>query len=236
MNEAESNGCGVERWGVYLVLVGKSFLLTHPRACMVVLGSSWRSTVYGTLLPLLGVCFIRTVQQAKSGVYNMSNDDSNDDGNDFPTDLDDLGPIAVACVPAGFDLENSNHMRLIAVLMLRFLTKEQIVGVISHVLQLTVENAHECNPDYYVETFGTRAFQCGHRNLRQQDLDELVVGLGKQEVMDEYREGKKNGFCASCGKLDDLRSCGRCHLAKYCSRDCQAKGWKKHKKVCTTAS
>jgi len=118
-----------------------------------------------------------------------------DGSGDLPTDLDDLGPTSLALVPFGFDLENSQHTRLIAVLMLRSLTKEQIIGILSHVLQLTVENAHECQPDYYVETFGTKAHNCGHRDLRQEDLDQLIVGFGKQQVINEYKERKKEGFC-----------------------------------------
>lgn len=39
--------------------------------------------------------------------------------------------------------------------------------------------------------------------------------------------------CNSCGKsLDNLQVCGRCKSAYYCSKDCQTKDWKNHKKPC----
>lgn len=27
--------------------------------------------------------------------------------------------------------------------------------------------------------------------------------------------------CANCGKTGDLKVCGKCHVVKYCTRDCQ---------------
>ena len=43
--------------------------------------------------------------------------------------------------------------------------------------------------------------------------------------------------CSYCGNSPEgkLLNCGRCVLAKYCNRDCQKKGYKRHKFVCTTA-
>ena len=43
--------------------------------------------------------------------------------------------------------------------------------------------------------------------------------------------------CAFCKKLsDNLNSnCSRCGRVQYCNRDCQAKDWPEHKKVCTDA-
>lgn len=52
------------------------------------------------------------------------------------------------------------------------------------------------------------------------------------------KELSKMNFChnISCGKLainsNDLKMCP-CELAKYCNKQCHAKDWKKHKKVCT---
>lgn len=42
-------------------------------------------------------------------------------------------------------------------------------------------------------------------------------------------------ICSGClkqGDGDKLRSCSACLKAKYCSRECQKKHWKIHKKVC----
>ena len=42
--------------------------------------------------------------------------------------------------------------------------------------------------------------------------------------------------CAFCKKLsDNLKNCSRCGRVQYCNRDCQAKDWPEHKKVCTDA-
>eukprot|EP00984_Skeletonema_dohrnii_P027157 scaffold16617_cov136-Skeletonema_dohrnii-CCMP3373.AAC.2 len=44
--------------------------------------------------------------------------------------------------------------------------------------------------------------------------------------------------CTGCKKKvdgDKLKSCSACFKAKYCSRECQKKDWKMHKKVCVNA-
>ena len=42
--------------------------------------------------------------------------------------------------------------------------------------------------------------------------------------------------CSNCGKasaVDNLKTCGKCGIAKYCSRECQVADWpKKHKEHC----
>jgi len=49
--------------------------------------------------------------------------------------------------------------------------------------------------------------------------------------------GKRNevkDICRYCNKTgDDFKRCGRCKTAFYCSRECQTKDWKVHKKSCT---
>lgn len=38
--------------------------------------------------------------------------------------------------------------------------------------------------------------------------------------------------CANCRKFERVQSCSRCRIAQYCSRECQTKDWKLHKKCC----
>lgn len=47
--------------------------------------------------------------------------------------------------------------------------------------------------------------------------------------------------CASCNTLATdpekaLKPCAKCQSVHYCSRDCQKKDWKLHKKMCATAA
>jgi hypothetical protein len=43
---------------------------------------------------------------------------------------------------------------------------------------------------------------------------------------------KKNG-CNHCGKKDiKLKSCAKCKIVKYCSKECQCADWNNHKQTC----
>ena len=39
-----------------------------------------------------------------------------------------------------------------------------------------------------------------------------------------------------CGSVSRLRTCSRCHLVPFCSRECQREAWPKHRRVCETWS
>lgn len=52
---------------------------------------------------------------------------------------------------------------------------------------------------------------------------------------------QQEGGCLVCGKLtkpdgSNLKTCARCHEARYCSRGCQRTDWKKHKVVCKASA
>jgi len=69
-------------------------------------------------------------------------------------------------------------------------------------------------------------------------------GLGKvaQKTMKCWDKGHKEqrvlGFignkllCEWCLKQRKTKQCGMCHKVRYCSKKCQKKGWKQHKKEC----
>jgi len=48
----------------------------------------------------------------------------------------------------------------------------------------------------------------------------------------------KMASCDQCGRMEvkkgdlSLKACSRCHCVRYCSKDCQVKAWKEHKKEC----
>ena len=43
---------------------------------------------------------------------------------------------------------------------------------------------------------------------------------------------KPPGVCSECGKSGEVKKCARCWQVDYCGRDCQAKAWPEHGKVC----
>ena len=59
-------------------------------------------------------------------------------------------------------------------------------------------------------------------------------GIRNPDQMKEDMDSK----CWFCGKMQghvgQLRRCGGCKVALYCSRECQRNDWKKHKKTCRT--
>ena len=38
--------------------------------------------------------------------------------------------------------------------------------------------------------------------------------------------------CAGCGKTEGLRQCTKCHVARFCGKECQARVWPTHKPFC----
>ena len=70
-------------------------------------------------------------------------------------------------------------------------------------------------------------------------------------LVSSKEEARRSRKCSHCGKAqsaeDDnggiarneaagkLKECSRCRLVSYCSRECQAAAWPKHKKVCGKA-
>ncbi|GFH53175.1 hypothetical protein CTEN210_09651 [Chaetoceros tenuissimus] len=62
----------------------------------------------------------------------------------------------------------------------------------------------------------------------------LDMGLTSGNPDDRFIS-MKNIECAKCGKQDFLQKllvCGSCKYVRYCSRECQAADWKRHKHAC----
>ena len=75
------------------------------------------------------------------------------------------------------------------------------------------------------------------------DWMHCLVGRPGPSMMERLLRGPRSGACQKCGKPEErmpdgtkLKTCSRCRDVFYCSKDCQATDWKKHKKVCRPKS
>jgi hypothetical protein len=60
--------------------------------------------------------------------------------------------------------------------------------------------------------------------------------IAHQEMKKKLGVGGAHVICAQCGfnlTSTSGKKCSRCNTAYYCSRECQKKHWKMHKKECT---
>lgn len=63
-------------------------------------------------------------------------------------------------------------------------------------------------------------------------FEELPYGMQKQ-LQSSKVIIPKSATCETCkGREKKMMVCGQCHQAYYCSRECQKKDWKQHKKSC----
>mmetsp|Transcript_3102 Transcript_3102/g.6830 ORF Transcript_3102/g.6830 Transcript_3102/m.6830 type:complete len:447 (+) Transcript_3102:197-1537(+) len=65
-------------------------------------------------------------------------------------------------------------------------------------------------------------------------FDHMGGFITMHETQNVKPDLKEFTLCYQCGSPNELKSCGRCHAAFYCSRECQTTHWSagRHKKVC----
>ena len=84
-------------------------------------------------------------------------------------------------------------------------------------------------------TYNVRDYQNPDAGAADQPLTKAAKGKTKGKT-----KGTKGValalVCFHCGKSGaKLRSCGQCHRAYYCDRECQRKDWPRHKPACRAA-
>lgn len=73
-----------------------------------------------------------------------------------------------------------------------------------------------------------------HGDVTQKIQESKMALASNMEAFEAYLNCAVNSIrdeCAVCGK-DTSQKCSGCKEVHYCSRQCQAKDWSKHKKVC----
>jgi len=72
------------------------------------------------------------------------------------------------------------------------------------------------------------------KQFRMMNANVTDLNRDYKKILQENLDiGKKRFTCQVCGIIkSSMKICSRCKDAFYCSRECQAKDWKKHKKSC----
>ncbi|GMI00942.1 hypothetical protein TrLO_g12173 [Triparma laevis f. longispina] len=68
----------------------------------------------------------------------------------------------------------------------------------------------------------------GLKKKEIEEEEELIEKVETFEVSENVSEERK---CEACEK-EGAKKCSRCKVVWYCSKDCQVKDWKIHKKIC----
>ena len=91
-----------------------------------------------------------------------------------------------------------------------------------------LEKCTECGEAWYCD----EQCQAGHRKEHKKICKLPVKELSKTSVNDKPPT-KKCLNCGICKKSAFLKRCAACHIAIYCSKECQRDDWKRHKLDCT---
>jgi len=63
-------------------------------------------------------------------------------------------------------------------------------------------------------------------------LLELINKSYRRNMKEEMEQSINQQKCEGCGQKGDYKKCSGCYHVFYCSRNCQALHWKKHKTIC----
>lgn len=75
----------------------------------------------------------------------------------------------------------------------------------------------------------------GEEPIEQEQINDIINSLQSTSLGLESHSKKRE--CVKCGATSNkeggrLHQCSRCHVANYCSRECQVDDWKNHKEFC----
>ena len=63
-----------------------------------------------------------------------------------------------------------------------------------------------------------------------------IKSLNIEEMEDPEPPMRKSHRCFECLKyaneVKELKTCACCKIARFCSKECQSKAWKRHKRTC----
>lgn len=83
------------------------------------------------------------------------------------------------------------------------------------------------------ELFNAEPGQLDGENI--EELRDQSLKLFQQHLQSSGPVSAQEVGCKKCGASGDLKVCGQCKQASYCSEACQRQDWKKHKQHCRRA-
>ncbi|KAL0486102.1 hypothetical protein AKO1_001785 [Acrasis kona] len=132
---------------------------------------------------------------------------------------------------SAFEQDKDNAIRAVTDILkeigskgLKDITIKDLVKVIKYFIE-RAKQAETCTEPVPVDFSGKTYLEGAAANYARIKQDTI---LGIKEI-------KQSKHCLTCNKPGTevkLKMCTTCHVATYCSRECQVADWPKHKKVC----
>ena len=99
------------------------------------------------------------------------------------------------------------------------------------VFQLGVSTVNKIKGDLFNENGWRLALECDRLPCVTPAIDTVT----NRDWFLRFINTNKENMCHACQKAAQdttLKKCSRCKKVKYCSKECQVKDWKNHKKHC----